>query len=363
MRRIWIVQPYVPAYRVPFFEGLRSQLATDDIDVRVIAPGPTGDLAARGDAAVAEWITPSRNRVWKLGSRNLLISQSSRIWRDGVGVIAPLEGSNLETYAAIARRGSGLRVGLWGHVKNYVTRANPVDVRLEAWQMRTADHVFSYTDQGRTYALEGGLPPEKVTSVHNTVNVEDLTRAKSELSPAEIRLFRQEVGIGHRPTLSYIGGLDASKRVDFLASALDRLWSRDQEVRVLVGGQGQMAGQLNQGVERGQVVLLGRVDNETKARMAAVSAALICPGRVGLVAVEALALGLPLVTTRWPFHAPEIEYLVVGQDVFMSHNSVDAYVDEIVSVLSDRPAGSGHQPPPLSEMVTRFADGVRVMLV
>jgi hypothetical protein len=36
---------------------------------------------------------------------------------------------------------------------------------------------------------------------------------------------------------------------------------------------------------------------------------MLMPGRVGLVAVDCLALGLPMITTTFDRHAPEAEYL------------------------------------------------------
>lgn len=43
---------------------------------------------------------------------------------------------------------------------------------------------------------------------------------------------------------------------------------------------------------------------------------LLNPGRVGLVAVDALVLGLPVLTSDAGRHAPEIEYLTEGSDLF-----------------------------------------------
>ena len=48
-KHVSIVQPYLPAYRAPFFEALRGRLAACDVALTVIAGRPTRKLAARGD--------------------------------------------------------------------------------------------------------------------------------------------------------------------------------------------------------------------------------------------------------------------------------------------------------------------------
>ena len=54
---------------------------------------------------------------------------------------------------------------------------------------------------------------------------------------------------------------------------------------------------------RPDVRLIGRADGEALARLSTVVDIVMIPGRVGLVAVDALALGLPIATTTYPVHA------------------------------------------------------------
>jgi len=55
------------------------------------------------------------------------------------------------------------------------------------------------------------------------------------------------------------------------------------------------------------------------------------PGRVGLVAVDSFALGTPIVTTRWPYHAPEFGYLEDGVNARIS----DDHVADFARVLEE----------------------------
>ena len=102
-----------------------------------------------------------------------------------------------------------------------------------------------------------------------------------------------------------------------------------------------------------------------KALIAATARLLVNPGRIGLLAVEALVMGLPIVTTRWPYHAPEVEYLIEGETVHSSANDTESYVQLILELLHKQPRKAltvNADVPLLSDMVARFASGITNML-
>jgi glycosyltransferase involved in cell wall biosynthesis len=92
------------------------------------------------------------------------------------------------------------------------------------------------------------------------------------------------------------------------------------------------------------------------------------PGLVGLVVVDSFALGVPLVTTDYPFHSPEIDYLKDGENGSIVHCGDDAapYANAVVellrkperiAVLKDGAVRSAEQHT-IETMATSFADGV-----
>lgn len=184
-RVVHIVQTYVPAYRVPLFEGLRHALGTAGIDLHIVAGEPKGTQARRGDAAILDWVTVSPERTLSLGKRTVTLADTSRFWRGSAGVVLPLMGSRIDVYRALAQRRVGLKVGLWGHVRDYVANSHPLDVAAEKFQMRHADQVFAYTASGASYALEVGVRPQQVTTLHNTVDLTPLQNQISSIGTAE----------------------------------------------------------------------------------------------------------------------------------------------------------------------------------
>lgn len=363
--RVVIVQPYVPAYRVVFFSRLIDSLAQKGVDCVVAAAQPKGDQRARGDNAEEAWMVPYTQRYITIFGRTIGLGGARKTWANADIVVIGHLGSSLDTYLALLDAKLGrVRVGLWGHIKDYVNKGVAVDVSLEKWQLRNADHVFAYMPSGRRYAIAHGVPPEKVTAVMNTVDTSRLADAISTLDEKRVAEFVTKHHLVPGRILGYIGGMDASKRVDFLATALDSLWDTDPDLKVLVGGQGAHSVFLDAAVARGQVVQMGFVGAEDQALIGKLAVALLMPGRVGLVAVDALMLNVPIITTDWPFHAPEIEYLTEGLSKFTSQDKPESYASTVRSLLNNSDVLAASETPSeetlpsIENMVNNFATGI-----
>jgi glycosyltransferase involved in cell wall biosynthesis len=360
------VQPYVPAYRVEFFRRLVGRLAEDGIDCIVAASDPRGAQLERGDGADAAWIVRVPSHVVRLMGIDFSLGGSRKAWKTADAVIVGHLGTSLDTYRALLEaRLFGRPAAVWGHIKSYVDSANPIDAALERWQLRNASHVFAYTEGGTSYALTNGARLDRVTTVMNATDTDSLVRAQHSLTAAQKTDFGVKIGLEKGRVAAYIGGFDESKRIDFLAEALDHLWRDAPDVRVIVGGKGSQRALMDRGVERGQIIDLGYVDDEQKALIGHWASAFLMPGRIGLVAVEALVLKVPIVTTDWPFHAPEVEYLREGHSRFNAPNRPDEYARFITEFLDSR-TPMAERPddtfPTLDGMVTNFRAGILAML-
>lgn len=368
-KKLAIIQPYLPGYRVAFFDQLSSQLADEGIRLYVMSPAPAGDLALRLDSVdrSPEWHTTITDRSIRVGNKQLARTLRSSQLKQYDGIIGGVLGTSIDNYTALISKHllrRPLKVGLWGHIDAFTTPGNKVDLALERLQMRFADQVFAYTLRGRDFAVSNGIPADKVTTVFNTIDSTELTLAVRDLSPEQVSKFAAQHSLHPHKTLSYIGGLDESKNIGLLAEILDHLWAHDRQIKILVGGRGADEAILDRSTSRGQAVKLGRVAAQEKALMAANSFALVNPGRVGLVAVDALALGLPVYTSIWPFHAPEIDYLTEGQSVHFCRPHAEDFANKLLHDIRDpeKLFRAPKQPPTLDAMTTNFAEGVKKML-
>ncbi|CDQ46942.1 glycosyltransferase family 4 protein [Mycolicibacterium neoaurum] len=361
-KSIWIIQPYVPTYRVAFFEHLADRLRRQGIDLHVAAGSPTGEQAERGDSVRPDWLVPIATR--KIGPAVLSLAWPH--YRHSEAVIFPHQGTWLELNVLLFFRRfifrSG-RVGVWGHIASYIADANCLDAAIERWQLRRTDRVLAYTDGGAEYARAVGLDQSQITVLANSIDTGELEAALDSIESEEVKQFQFRFDLDPKSTVAYIGGLDKSKRVDILVEALEDLWDEDPSIRVLIGGRGADSGLLEFAEKRGQVILLGYVGPREKALIARTARLLVNPGRVGLIAVDALLMGLPIVTASRKYHAPEIEYLTEGETLFFSAETGLDLARTICSLLREPPSKSAVQKlPTLDNFVSNYVRAVEEIL-
>ncbi|WP_341924210.1 glycosyltransferase [Nocardioides psychrotolerans] len=361
MQRLVVVQPYLPRYRVALFDLLSAGLQKHNVTLRVVAPPASGMQALRGDDEVDHpWLDTSRR--WAPGIDLKVSYLGSRPWLSAAdAIIVPASATVLDTHLAFThQRRRSARIGLWGHIDNFVKPANKVDVALERRHLKRADHVFAYSQRGATFALRQGVSPARISVLNNTIDTEVLTRTAEETETLAIQAFRSMHNLENAKVFSVLGGLDADKEVPRLAKVLDLL-SHRRDIKFLVAGNGAQAHLLADAEQRGQVIRLGYVGDAEKALMARTSLAFLNLGRVGLVAVDALALQTPLITViGYSLHAPEYEYLVFGRDVFEAPDDDRAIADFLSSFAP--PEGPMSTPPSIAAFVGNFETGILRML-
>ncbi|MBM9469126.1 glycosyltransferase [Nakamurella leprariae] len=367
MTNLLIVQPRLTTYRLPFFEGLIAELAKDDIACRVASPPAGGVAAARGDSDHnPPWHTFTQGGTLRIRGRTISYLGSGPAQRSADAVIVAMLGSSYDTYRAILTgKFRGIPVGLWGHIKSYTSESHPLDALVERWQLMNASRVFAYTPGGAAEAIRLGVRPHAVTTVMNSVDTATLCTAASAVDPAVVDAFVERHSLDRCRTAAYFGGLDQAKRIDFLAESLAELAQLDPRFKLIVGGRGASIELLRPAIDRGQVIHMGYVGSSEKALVSKVASTLAMPGRIGLIAVEALALGLPVITTKWKYHSAEIEYLQEGVSMFSSDDDPRSYAHKLLASterFAERPAPARAHPT-MDQMIGNFAAGVRAMLV
>ena len=104
---------------------------------------------------------------------------------------------------------------------------------------------------------------------------------------------------------------------------------------LLLGGAGPLDDYVaDAAAARPYVTNLGRLDAAALGQLSHLTDLLLMPGRVGLVAVDSLALGVPLATTRHAFHAPEVEYLSEETSLWSADDPA-AYAEAVIALLAD----------------------------
>ncbi|PAU89266.1 hypothetical protein CK505_13710 [Kocuria sp. WN036] len=335
MKRVAIIHPWLPQYRLEFFELLIHKAKDQGVDIHVFHGEAPPEWRARGDAVKVDWATELPTKFISLG-RKSLVWKSLAPFRE----LAPFDAyilehavRSLETYRIMAMHRR--KVSFWGHGRTYT---QPTNLLLEHWKkqlLKWSQWYFAYTQGGACAVQESGFPKEKVTVVQNSIDTRSLESAIQSVTSGQLNEFKQKYDIGG-PAAIFIGGLDSSKRLDFLFEAGSIVAKSIPTFRLIVSGDGNQR-DLVEDLEN-QVPWLkyvGPAQGLDKA-IAFRSADVLCmPGRVGLVAVDSFAAGTPIVTTNWEYHAPEYEYLENGVNAIITADLVDEYASAIIQVFQD----------------------------
>jgi len=361
--RVAITQPYVPAYREHLFGLVVEGLDERGVDVHVFYGGDPEQMRrrrGRGDMVEAPWATEVPVRVVRVGpgGGHLVRRAIPTGWRDAV-LVTEMQAGNLDALAAALR---GRPYVTWGHGASYTADEVTLAGRWEAWLNRRARHVLTYTEAGRRHVLETArVPADRVTSFGNSTDTRTLRRELVALDDRDLAAYRDAVGLpGDARAALLLGALNEHKLPDLVVGTVREVLRRDPDVWLLVAGDGPARRVFEDlAAETGRVVVLGQVDARGTARAAAVSRLLLNPGRVGLVAVDALALGLPVLTSDVGRHAPEVEYLTEGSDLFtVSGTPSDLAAAWLRLAATDRPAGAAGEVPSTEAAAERIVRSV-----
>ncbi|MCU1495365.1 MAG: glycosyltransferase family 1 protein [Acidimicrobiaceae bacterium] len=219
----------------------------------------------------------------------------------------------------------------WGRAywREYLGRLGVIAAMIEQLSLRLGDHVVTPSPTTAARLEDQGLPPSKITVIPNGLDLESIDAAK----PAE-----------QRYDLLYVGRLLAHKHVDLLIESVARLRSRGMPVTCGVVGNGPERERLEHQVHtlglESVVTFAGNVDGQSEifGLMKAASVFVLPSTRegFGIVVAEAIACGLPVVTTA---HQDNHSRRLVEEGVtgWLCEPTTASLVGAIVNALGSHP--------------------------
>jgi glycosyltransferase involved in cell wall biosynthesis len=339
--RLLIVQPYIPAYRVNLFTQLEERLSAFGVELRVAAPTPKGaDRARRDHVPLGALQIQVNSKSLGIGSKTLnRRSLRTAILRfDPHFVIVEQAIKNLENWEILAgpRNRSHRQVAMWGHGRTYSTHETAIARQAKNWLTNRSDWFFSYTKEGVTAVTRLGFNPNRITVLRNSIDTQMLRRDLESVTQDTLTAFRAEHDLVPGRTALFLGGLDSRKGIPFLLRSAVLVAEMLPEFKLIVAGSGDMESTVSKAAMLNRAIVpVGRVDGHRKALMLRAADALLIPEWVGLVAVDSLVAGVPIMTTTHCSHSPEFDYLSPGSTCFISpHNEIE-YARAVVRQLVD----------------------------
>lgn len=334
VNRIAIVHPWMPQYRDLFFYRLGKALEDRGISLDVYYGEPNPTWGERGDSVNPEHSQSVRTFFIKVGSRYMQYkSLPLRKFKKYKLVIVEDALHNVETYLLWL---IGARIAYWGHGRSYTERAPWPLKLLKTLLVRSSAWFFSYTSGGAKTIIEGGMNPDRVSVLNNSLDISPLLELSQKITDSELSAFRLKIGAGDGQIGLFLGALDKSKKLELLFASCDEVFKKNPAFRLVVIGDGPERPFVEAATSvRTYVTFLGKSFEKSKVLALMSADFLLVPGRVGLVTIESFNFEVPIITTADPFHAPEFEYLIPNQNSELSDESSHAYAASILKVISD----------------------------
>jgi glycosyltransferase involved in cell wall biosynthesis len=161
--------------------------------------------------------------------------------------------------------------------------------------------------------------------------------------------------------------IDLVKGLDFLIESARMIRSEIENFHLVIIGGGPQEEAMRRDVQGDSWIhCVGPRFGREKILLLSLADAVMAPGRVGLVVLDAFAAGLPLLATKMSIHGPEIEYLRDEYNGLITEHQTSQYARAAADLLSDRvrlralQAGAAFsgETHTIENMVERFRQGI-----
>jgi glycosyltransferase involved in cell wall biosynthesis len=342
--RVSLVQPALPAYRVPVFRELAARQGID-LTLRYSEQPDLANATPEGFRA-----EPVRQTTLRVRGQSLIIVPellSLATPKRSDVLLAPWNTRSILLGPALSRaRKKGVGTVVWGH--GFSKRESPKRLALRDRTGCRADAVVFYNrsaadafrERNPGYLEGGGGVFVAINSLDQTAI--QTARADWLGRPEDLAAFRAEhalpeAGSG-RPVAIFVSRLMAENRVDLLLEATAKI----DDLTTVIIGKGPDLDRLRSIADglgiADRVRFPGAIYGEPAIAPWFLSAQVfVYPVNIGLSAMHALGYGLPVVTgDDIASHNPEIEAVEHAVNAMLyKDGDVDAMADAIRSVTGD----------------------------
>lgn len=337
--RVVFVTALLTQYRIPFHERVRHQLAESGIQYDVIFGQPSASEGSKGDLRGLSWGTEIKNQYIQLGPYSMVWQPAfGKILQSNLAILGQ-ENRFLLNYLAQATRSLyDTKIALWGHGRNFQADAGGFSQKWKQLWATRCDWWFAYTAQTQIILKNYGFPSERITSIENAIDTSGLQAYARNISTEDLQKSRMKFGIKSDQVGIYVGGIYDHKRSDFLISAAVEIRKQIPDFTLIVVGGGPDSRIIDAASTKySWIRYLGPRFGREKTELMLLAKVFLMPGLVGLAVLDCAALGLPIVTTAYPYHSPEFAYLKPGKNGIIVHawDDVTAYADAVVALLRD----------------------------
>ena len=369
--RVTIIIKWISHYRLSFYEALKKELALQDIELALIYGEPI-NLA---DRQKKDWVDVQ----WGKKILNIGVGSGDKLlWQP---VLAHLHGADLiivehanklllNYLLQVRRPFVKQKLAFWGHGRNFQSSNTLVSVMKEKLKNSLMYHVdwwFAYNGLCAFEIGQKGFPANKITSIENAVDTAELKKFGGDVSDNDLFFFKQKFRISGDNIAVFCGGMFSEKRLPFLLESAMEVKKRIPDFELLFVGAGIEQGYVEIAAEKySWIHYLGPLFGKDKVLAMKAAKIYLMPGLIGLGVLDAFALRLPVVTTDYEFHSPEISYVKNMENGIVTANDIESYTDAVIKIFMNhnlmfdlkKGCEKASEKYSIENMAKNFSDGV-----
>ncbi len=328
-------------YRITVHERVRELLAQDNIEYELIYSDPIGSDVAKKDTKELPWAKKVPVKSFEMGSSPAHYQYAYNAIKESDLVIVSQENKLLMNYAMYFRfLFTGQKLAFFGH--GYGHQATNPNGFFERWKKFCATKVdwwFAYTDGVGNYLKSIGYPAEKITPFRNSIDTNTLSGELESITAKELTAFRKRVEVKGKNIGLFIGGMYEEKRLEFLCEAAIKIREQVADFELLLIGSGSHAHIAQDYAEKYDFIHApGAMFGKDIALALKASKVFLMPGLVGLAVIDSFVGECPLITTKYQYHSPEVDYLTHNVNGIMvdDDGKTETYANAVCDVFNDQ---------------------------
>ncbi len=369
MKKVAILYRFLPQYRIDFYNQLKEILLKENIELNLVYGKSQNGNSKKKDEVDVNWGTYIPNKFIKIGNLELIWQPAfKQIKKTDLIIVEQANKLLLNYYLMFLRKFSKKRIAFWGHGINLQDNPNSFGNKFKKLYSRQCDWWFAYTNNVSRTIQSIGYPLEKITVVQNAIDTRFLKKEYDNLTEDEIIKLKSKLNIGNGPIGLYCGGMYKEKRLDFILDACKKIKREIPNFEMIFIGAGAEDYKIKEAAaSQSWVQYLGTKFSAEKVPFFKMADVFLMPDAVGLAILDSFALQTPIITTRGNYHGPEIEYLEDGFNGIMTENTVEAYSQNVISLLEvkdkiyalKKGCIESAKKYTLENMVNNFTEGVK----
>ncbi len=340
MKKVLILDRLMVQYRIEFYNQLRDELAMRGILLSIFyGKSKQNDLnAKKNDEVDIEWADYMPTKTYHIGSTEIIWQPYLRHLK-GVDLVI-IENANrllLNYYLIGMKRFSDHKIAFWGHYRNMQENANSLKNRFKSAFLTKSDWWFAYTEGQKELLLRQKYAEDQITVVQNAIDTRGIRQYYNEISKNELIELRTELGIATDNVGIFCSSMYPEKRLDFLIEACTQIRKEVTDFHMIFIGSGVDAPKVKEAAKANfWIHYVGPQFGRDRVKYFKLAVVQLMPGLVGLGILDSFALETPIITTDYPYHSPEIEYLENEVNGIVSDNNLENYVGTVIQVLNNK---------------------------